>query len=347
MAGRRADGEVVMGLEAPLSSFTSDAQRSGNVSRGAEPGPSDAGDASVAVVMLTFNGGTKTLEALQSLVASEEPADVLLWDNGSSDGTAASAARRFPQVLVHRHPTNLGVASGRNAAAALALERFRPTHLLFLDDDMNVRPGFVRALLEPFLSDPAVGQSQAKLLFQHDPRILNDGGGCDVRFWAGTTFPVGYGEPDLGQFDVPRECVSCGGAMMVRTDVFQRLGGFDTTFNPFGPEDLDFSLRLQRAGYRAIYWPSAVALHAGSGTFEGGKRSAQYTQKRIAHWIRFLRRHASPAQQASFFLVGGPYRAVRMLGRALRSGNPAVLRGMLASVRELTGARRSGAAGPE
>jgi O-antigen biosynthesis protein len=306
-----------------------------------------AGDARVAIVMLTFNGGAKAVAALQSLADAGEPADVLLWDNGSSDDTAETAAGRFPNVLVHRHPINLGVASGRNAAAALALERFQPTHLLFLDDDMNVRPGFVRALLEPFLADPAIGQSQAKLLFQHDPRILNDAGGCDVRFWAGTTIPVGYGETDRGQYDTPRDCISCGGAMMVRAEVFQRLGGFDTVFNPFGPEDLDFSLRLQRAGYRAVYWPSAVALHAVSGTFEGGKGSARYAQKRIAHWMRFLRRHASPTQQAAFFLVGGPYRAVRMVVRALRSRNPAVLRGMLASLRELTGSRRAGTARPE
>jgi GT2 family glycosyltransferase len=284
---------------------------------------------------------------VQSLVEADEPAHILLWDNGSGDDTAERVERRFPQVVVHRHATNLGVASGRNAGAALALERFAPTHLLFLDDDMVVQQGFVQGLLDPFLRDPRVGQTQAKLLFQHDPTRLNDGGGCQIRFWLGSTRPVGFDEIDRGQYDAPLDCVSCGGAMMVRSDVFRDLGGFDSVFDPFGPEDLDFSLRLQKRGYRAVYSPGAVALHAVSGTFDGGKRSSTYTQKRIAHWLRFLRRHGTPTQQAAFFLVGAPYRAGRMVFRAVSSGNAGILRGIFLSLSDLRGVRGREAASPE
>jgi GT2 family glycosyltransferase len=301
----------------------------------------------VALVMLSYNGGEKTLATLQSLFDAGEEASVLVWDNGSRDATAAEVESRFPHVLVHRHPTNLGVASGRNAAAALAIERFAPSHLLFLDDDMLVQPGFVAGLLAPFLRDPSVGQTQAKLKFLHDPSRLNDGGGCRIRFWLGSTTPVGFGEVDRGQYDTPHDCIACGGAMMVRTELFQQLGGFDAVFNPFGPEDLDFSLRLQKAGFRAVYSPSAVAHHAVSGTFEGGKQAPIYTQKRIAHWLRFLRRHASGGEQMAFFFLGLPYRAGRMGMRAIRSGDAGVLRGVWAFVASLGRPKQFSAANHE
>jgi GT2 family glycosyltransferase len=292
--------------------------------------------ARVAVVMLTFNSREKTLRALRSLEDCGDPVDVVVWDNGSEDGTDEVVVTRFPEVHYHAHSTNLGVASGRNAAAELALQRFAPTHLLFLDNDMVVRPGFVSGLLAPF-ADPSVGQTQAKLLFMHDPERINDGGGCDVRFWLGSTQPVGYGELDRGQRDTPADCISCGGAMMVRADLFRRLHGFDAVFDPFGPEDLDFSLRLQRLGFRAIYTPAAVALHEGSQTTEVGKTSPEYARRRARHWLVFLRRHASLPQRLAFFTLGLPYRAVRIAFRHLRARNLAALAGSLRGTREAVG----------
>jgi GT2 family glycosyltransferase len=59
----------------------------------------------------------------------------------------------------------------------------------------------------------------------HDRARLNDGGGARINYLLWRTTPVGYGELDRGQYDRVRECVSCGGAMMVRRDVFEELGG--------------------------------------------------------------------------------------------------------------------------
>lgn len=293
----------------------------------------------VAVVMLTFNQRETTLRALASFSPAElASVGFLLWDNGSSDGTADAVEQRFPGVHVHRSGTNLGVASGRNAGAARALELFQPTHLLFLDNDLVMTPGFTAALLEALEGDRRVGQVQAKLRSLQEPDRINDGGGCDISFWRGVTRPIGIGEVDRGQFDAPAPCVSCGGAMMVRVDVFRELGGFDSAFDPFGPEDLDFSLRLQRRGYKAIYVPRAMAYHQVSHTFEGGGGySATYARVKAQHWLRFLRRHGSLGQKLGFALLGAPLIVARMTIRELRRGNPGALlgsvRGVLAGLR--------------
>jgi GT2 family glycosyltransferase len=296
---------------------------------------------SVVIIMLTVNQRDTTLRALASLDEADfKRADVLVWDNGSTDGTAKAVQTRFPAVYVYENRNNLGVASGRNAAAAYAIDRFGPTFLLFVDNDLVFTAGFVEALLEPF-DDMRVGQTQAKLRSLREPELLNDGGGCDIKFWLGRTRPIGIGEVDRGQYDTPAPCVSCGGAMMTRVDVFRELGGFDTVFDPFGPEDLDFSLRLQRRGYRALYVPRAIAYHEVSHTFSASGYTTEYARLKARHWLAFLDRHASPIEKIGFALVGLPLIVLRILVREGRRGNPGALMGSVRGVVAGLGSLRS------
>jgi GT2 family glycosyltransferase len=292
---------------------------------------SAASDQRVAIVMLTVNQRETTLRALRSLGPAISDWDILLWDNGSTDGTVDAVRREFPTVVVHHHPTNLGVASGRNAAARLAIGRFAPEYLLFLDNDMVVQPGFVEALRAPFVANPMLGQTQAKLLYLDEPTRINDGGGCRINFWLGITDPVGFKQIDRGQCDQVAPCISCGGAMMVRSRLFQELGGFDPVFDPFGPEDLDFSLRLQRRGYAALYIPQAVAYHAVSHSIGSGYTAA-YARNKARHWLRFLQRHGSPLQKVGFAVVGAPWIALRMIVRELSRGNAGAIVGSIRGV---------------
>jgi GT2 family glycosyltransferase len=295
----------------------------------------------VVVLVLTYNQREVTLRCLASLRNVGGPSfQVLVWDNGSSDGTAQGVRDAYPEVLVHEHPDNLGVGSGRNAAAALATQRFAPTHLLFLDNDIVVAPGFVRELLAPFSEDPMLAQVQSKLRLLNDPTRLNDGGGCHIEWWWGRTSPVGFGEVDRGQRDRRMPCVACGGAMMVRADRFQQLGGFDPIFDPFGPEDLDFSLRLQAAGHKVLYVPAAMGYHEVSHTFGKGY-TQEYARTKSKHWLRLMRRHASASDWAGFLLLGAPTALVRMTLREARRGNLRSLLGTLRGVFDVSSSRRA------
>jgi O-antigen biosynthesis protein len=295
----------------------------------------------VVLIVLTYNQREVTLRCLASLRDVGEPVfQILVWDNGSSDGTAQAIREAYPEVLMHEHPSNLGVGSGRNAAAALAQQRFAPTHVLFLDNDIVAAPWFVRELLAPFREDAMLGQTQAKLRFLNDPARLNDGGGCRIEWWWGRTAPVGFGEIDSGQRDRPAPCIACGGAMMVRADRFNQLGGFDPLFDPFGPEDLDFSLRLQKAGYKSLYVPTAVGYHEVSHTFGSGY-TEEYARTKSKHWLRLMRRHASPSDWAGFLLLGAPKALVRMTLREARRGNLRALLGTLRGVFDVSKSRRA------
>jgi GT2 family glycosyltransferase len=290
-----------------------------------------AKSAPIAVVILTLNQREKTIRCLSSFSdVTRGSHQILVWDNGSQDGTLDAVQKLFPDVLTHYCPTNLGVASGRNAAANLAIERFSPSHLLFMDNDMVVAPDFLDALLAPFATgDNALAQTAAKIKFLEDERYLYSAGGSRVRFWLGDTTPIGHGELDNGQHDLPTRCIAQGGATLVRTDVFQALGGFDPAFNPYGPEDLDFSLRARRAGYYSLYTPQAVVFHERSQTFEDGQYTERYARNKTQKWLLFMSRHASWTQRLGFYLIGAPFVLTRALIREGRKGNFAAMKGLI------------------
>ena len=297
--------------------------------------PSTLANARVAVLLLTLNQRETTLRALESFSPEDRRnARFLVWDNGSTDGTGEAVRERFPEVHMHWQPENLGVAGGRNAAAALAQQLFDPAFLAFVDNDLVITPGYLEALLAPLLRDPRVGQTQAKLRLLDEPELINDGGGCQVSFWRGITRPIGMFEVDRGQYDVERPCISGGGAMMVRADLFRELGGFDEAFNPVGPEDLDFSLRLQELGYVSLFTPSAMAYHEVGHTYGGGRYTEDYARVKARNWIRFLHRHGSPLETAGFYLLGIPRIVVRLVFREVRRGNVGALVGSVAGLRE-------------
>lgn len=282
----------------------------------------------IVVIILTYNQKRKTLECLSALLRGEDiPFHVLIWDNGSGDGTITAVNEMFPNVLTIYSENNLGVAGGRNASARIAINEFGATHILFLDNDILVESEFVGALYEPFEADSQMGQTQAKLCFMHDHSLINDGGGARISFVFWRVKPVGFGEQDKGQYDASKPCISCGGAMMVRTDVFQQLSGFDPLFGPFGPEDLDFSLRLQGAGYQAWYVPKAVGYHQVSHTYGEGY-SEEYARHKSRHWLEFMRRHATIEQKIGFYLIGAPILVIQVMTREIRRGNWRAIRGL-------------------
>jgi GT2 family glycosyltransferase len=296
-----------------------------------------AADNRISVIILTINQRQQTLrcvEQLQRSKPSDSSFNITVWDNGSSDGTAAAIRAADSSVTVLNSATNLGVAGGRNAAAKAVIERESPDLLLFLDNDMAVEENFVGALTKPFSGESGanIGQTQAKLLLSDQPGLLNDGGGCTIQVWLGRTRPVGYGEPDHGQFDDETRCMACcGGAMAVRADLFTSLGGFDEQFNPFGPEDIDFSLRLQKRGFEAWYIPSAAAYHDVNHTI-GGTYSEEYAASRSRHWLRLMRRHASIVDWLGFVFIGIPAISIRVLIRERGRSSLKVLRGLFAGV---------------
>lgn len=287
-------------------------------------------DLSICVVILTVNQRDKTVRCLRSLADVDRPDfDIVVWDNGSSDGTIEEVRSRFPDVHVHAHPLNIGAAAGRNAAVDVAMCVFSPRLLLFLDNDMVVDPGFLEALAEPFRhGDPSLAQTTSKVLCLGEPSRIYEAGGCRIDFVRGGTRPRGHDERDEGQYEDPIECLPSSGSMLIRAGVFQEVGAFDPAFDPYGLEDLDLSTRVRKAGYRGLYVPLSVVLHERGQTFESGY-TAKYAQTKARNWLTFLRKHAAWYQRVGFYLIGAPLHLAKATVRETRRGNLSAVGGLV------------------
>ena len=120
----------------------------------------------LSAVIVSWNGMRQLPECLVALLPQLPlDAEVILVDNGSTDGTPAWARGNHPQLQVIALPENLGFAGGVNAGLRAA----RGELLLLLNDDAFVEPGFVAALLEVMTQRPDVGAASGVLLFAHRP----------------------------------------------------------------------------------------------------------------------------------------------------------------------------------
>lgn len=285
--------------------------------------------ADVAVVILTCNQKDVTLRCLESFEnVNTDRVGILVWDNGSSDGTKTAIESQFPDVKVHRSEQNLGAAGGRNAGARAAKEHWNPRYLLFLDNDTVVSQGLIHNLRKSFDVDPDIGVTAPKIRLLNDPKRLDSAGGNRVQFHLAQTPIIGHGELDRGQYDEPRECVSAG-IIMVRAEVFDALEGFDTGYDPYGFEDVDFSLRVKEAGYSCYYVPDAVVYHSPTQTFQGGEYSPEYARQKAKNWYRFVQRHAGPLEKVGFWLIGVPVRLLGAFVRELKRGNIGAVAGLV------------------
>lgn len=218
-------------------------------------------DASVAAVVLSWNRREDTLACLRSLAAVEGAGlSTILVDNASSDGTVEAVRAGFPGVEVLVNDENLGFAEGNNVGIRRALEG-AAAWVLLLNNDVEVDPGFLRALLEEAERRPDAGALGPLILFGPPSELI---------WFAGASYDPrkgyngrqrGYGEPAGPPFDeVWQTDRICGAAMLVPRTVLEEVGGFDTELFAYY-EDTDWSLRARAAGHRLYVVPAARIWH--------------------------------------------------------------------------------------
>ncbi len=248
------------------------------VAEGAEADAAPAVYPPVVAVLVTSNPGNWLEPALESIGAQDYPdLTVLVVDSGSDEDPTARIAAVLPRAYVRRLPSEQGFSEAANAV--IGGVEGAPL-VLFCHDDVVLDPGAVRVLVEEAYRSNA-GILGPKLVDPNDPEILLEVGRSIDRF-GGYHTGIEPGELDQEQHDGVRDVFYVSSAvMLVRTDLFTELGGFDPSAFP-GAEDLDLCWRARLLGARVIVAPDARASHrqAAAERARGDRRDYAATARR-------------------------------------------------------------------
>jgi GT2 family glycosyltransferase len=235
----------------------------------------------VSIVIPVHGKLAYTLACLRSLTRYETqaPFEVIVVDDASPDDSAAALAQ-IAGVRLLRNASNLGFIGSCNAGAAAAKGEF----LLFLNNDTQVSPDWLDALLRCFVERTDCGIAGSRLVYP-DGRLQEAG---SLVFADGTCWTTGRFESrDALAFRYRRETDYVSGAsLMIRRELFQRLGGFDTRYAPAYYEDTDLAFAVRRIGLRVYYEPASLVIHcegisAGTDLGSGMKRYQQVNQRKF------------------------------------------------------------------
>ena len=213
-----------------------------------------------SVVIPNYNGESYLENCLASLERQDETDfEVIVVDDGSSDGSAEKARERFPHVRFLFHEENRGFAAAVNTGIKAA----KADAVILLNNDTVAGRHFVGTLVRELRKRPDIFSVAACMLDLHHPERVDDAG--DNFSALGWAYSPARDKP-AADFRRRRSIFSaCAGAAIYRKDVLLKLGGFDERHFAY-LEDVDLGFRAQWAGWRSVYAPRARVLHAGSGS---------------------------------------------------------------------------------
>lgn len=210
----------------------------------------------VSIVIPVYNAWQMNIKCLDAIIANtaEVAYEVILADDNSTD-TTKDVAQYFENIVHVRNEKNLGFLLNCNSAAAVAKGRY----IHFLNNDTEVKEGWLSSLVRVMENDTQVGMVGSKLVYP-DGR-LQEAGGIIWNDASGWNYGQGQNS-DMPEFNYVKEVDYISGAsMMVRTDLWNQLGGFDTRYSPAYCEDSDLAFAIRDLGFKVMYQPLSVVVH--------------------------------------------------------------------------------------
>ncbi|MCZ6597170.1 MAG: glycosyltransferase family 2 protein [Planctomycetota bacterium] len=245
----------------------------------------------VSAVVCNYEGERYLADCLESLLTQEDPPDeVIVVDNGSTDGGVALIRERFPWVRVVELGENTGASGARNVGMRTAKHRW----VLAVDNDTVLRPDVLSKLRAALEADADAVAAQTRNVFaDEESRVHYDGG----RFHYAGLYSLRNFQRPLAEAEGAGVLVADGLiaiCLLLDRDTVLEVGGYDEDFFVLY-EDLDLSLRLRLAGHRLLSVEDAIVLHKG-GTAGISFRSGSYPRERVRlhsrnRWLLLLKNY--------------------------------------------------------
>jgi GT2 family glycosyltransferase len=241
------------------------------------------GSPKIAIIVLNWNGSQDTLACLESLKQLTYPNyEVIVVDNGSTDGSITVIRALFPEHLLIENQINLGFAEGNNIGLRAAMQRGADFFFL-LNNDTVVASDILEQFTTTFQIYPEAGILGAKILLFNERETLDHLGGMWNRKTGAFTFT---GRRDReSNWQTPQELdYVCGAGMIVKKSVIEKIGYFDPRFFLIW-EESDYCFRARAAGFKIVTCPQAKLWHKVSASFRSKTHSTYYWWRNRLLWI--------------------------------------------------------------
>ena len=212
----------------------------------------------IAVAVVNWNTEDKSIACVDALMAQTTDHTIIAVDNGSEDGFVDRIKTEYPKVQLLANASNLGFAGGVNTAIRWA-QKNDFEYIALINSDALPAPNWLEELMKGMKKFKDAGAVTGKFVLTNG---LLDSTGDQYTIW-GRAYPRGRDLKDEGQFDKAEYVFGAsGGASLYKMEVFNSIGLFDEDFFAYY-EDVDMSFRMQLAGWKVGYMPSATADHIG------------------------------------------------------------------------------------
>lgn len=223
---------------------------------------------SVSIVILNWNGKNFLEKFLPSVMATTyKNFSVVVGDNASADDSITFLQTQYPDIEIIKNDTNEGFARGYN----LVLQKVVADYYVLLNSDVEVTNGWLQPIISLMEKDSKIAACQPKIL-QYGNQQTFEYAGASGGWIDKLGYPFARGrifdscEKDIGQYNDAVPCFwASGAAMVIRSQLFHKMGGLDDYFFAH-QEEIDLCWRLQNAGNTIYVQPASVVFHVGGGT---------------------------------------------------------------------------------
>lgn len=242
----------------------------------------------VSIITINYNGFKETCELVDSLRLYEDyPYEIIVVDNNSPNGDGPRLKERFPELTVICSDRNLGFSGGNNLGYRYA----QGEYILYMNNDMTITAPFLKTLVKRIQSRKEIGLVSPKIKYEHHPDTIQYAGYTPMNPIRISNNLIGVNQKDEGQYDQPSPTAYAHGACMLTSrEVIEKAGMMTEIYFLFY-EEIDWSIRLKRAGYEIWYEPGACVLHKESMTAKRGTPLRLYYLTRSR--LLFTRRNSS------------------------------------------------------
>lgn len=280
----------------------------------------------VAIIIVNWNGKADTLECLFSLGEDTyQNKQIIVVDNGSTDDSVSVIRAAYPVVTVLETGANLGFTGGNNVGIDYALKQ-GADYVFLLNNDTTVEPDALIALVEAAEVDLSYGLLTPVIHYFDTPAEAWFAG-SQMNLARGVAFQDNHNIPERNQ---PPHAIpwACGCAMLVRSEVIKRVGGFDDRYF-LNWEDADLSVRIRAQGHILGIVPQARIYHKVGRSFQRSGTGQYYY---VRNNLLLVSLHSRKVLHASLYII---IERLRESLRAIKNRQPASARMLFYTLRAI------------